>query len=58
MCHYFCSFSYTYSVLGVNEGIVDGHNVNIVVLNSIAEDDTTDTTKAVDSDLDWCHDGW
>jgi hypothetical protein len=25
------------------------------VLNSISEDDTTDTAKSVDANLDWCH---
>lgn len=41
--------------MGLNERVVDGDDVNVIVLNSISEDDTTDTTEAVDSDLDWCH---
>jgi hypothetical protein len=40
----------------LNEGVVDGDNVDVIVLNGIAEDDATDTTEAVDADLDWCHD--
>jgi hypothetical protein len=39
----------------LNEWIVDSHNVNGVKLDSIAEDNATDTTEAVDSDLNWCH---
>lgn len=39
----------------LNEWIVDGDNVDIIVLNSVSEDDTADTTETVDSDLDWCH---
>jgi len=46
----------TYGVLWVNEGIVDGNDIDFVVLNSIAEDDTANTTETVDSDLGWCHD--
>jgi len=43
----------------LNERVVDGNNVNAVMLNSISEDDTADTTETVDSDLDWCHvDSW
>lgn len=40
----------------LNERIVDSDNVDIVVLNSVSENDAADTTKTVDSDLDWCHD--
>lgn len=47
----------TYGIVRLNEGVIDGDNVDVVVLNGIAEDDTTDTTEAVDADLDWCHDG-
>lgn len=42
----------TYSVLGLNEGIVDSDNVNIVVLDGIAQDNAADTTETVDADLD------
>jgi len=40
----------------LNEGVVDGDNVDVVVLNRIAEDDTADTTETVDTNLDGCHD--
>jgi hypothetical protein len=42
--------------VGFNERIVDSDDVDIIVLNSISEDDTTDTTEAVDSNLYWSHD--
>ena len=37
--------------MGFNEGIVDGDDVDVVVLNRIAEDDTTDTAESVDANL-------
>jgi len=37
--------------VGFNEGIVDGDDVDVVVLNRIAEDDTTDTAESVDANL-------
>jgi hypothetical protein len=40
----------------LNEGVVDGNNVDVVVLNSISEDDTADTTETVDANLDGSHD--
>jgi hypothetical protein len=45
----------TYGVVGFNERIVDGDNVNLVVLNGISEDDTTNTTEPVDSNLGNSH---
>lgn len=42
--------------MDLNEGVVDGDNVDVVVLNRIAEDDTADTTETVDTNLDGCHD--
>lgn len=41
----------TYSVLGLDEGVVDGDNLDIGVLDGVAEDDAADATEAVDSDL-------
>src|SRR5690242_159933 len=46
----------TYCVVGFNERIVDSDNLNVIVLDSIAEDDTANTTETVNTDLDWCHD--
>lgn len=43
---------FTYSVVGLNEGIVDGNNLDLGVLSSIAEDNAADTTETVDADLD------
>lgn len=42
----------TYSVLGLNEGIVHSDDLDIVVLDSIAEDNAANTTETVDADLD------
>lgn len=42
----------TYGVGRVDERVVHSNNLNIVVLNCIAEHDTTDATEAVDSNLD------
>ena len=42
--------------MNLNEGVVDGDNVDVVVLNGIAEDDTADTTETVDANLDGSHD--
>lgn len=42
----------TYSVGRLNEGVVDSNDLDIGVLDSIAEDNTTDTAKSVDADLD------
>jgi hypothetical protein len=42
----------TYSVLGLNEGVVHGDDLNVVVLNGIAEDNAADTAEAIDADLD------
>ena len=42
--------------MNLNEGVVDSDNVDVVVLNRIAEDDTADTTETVDTNLDGCHD--
>lgn len=44
-----------YSVVWLNEWIVDGNNLNVVELDSIAEDNASNATEAVDSDLSWCH---
>jgi hypothetical protein len=45
----------TYSVVWLNEWIVNSDDVDIVVLDGIAEDNATNTTEAIDSDLCWCH---
>lgn len=42
----------TYSVGGLNEGVVDSDDLDIRVLDGVAEDDTADTAKSVDADLD------
>ena len=44
-----------YSVVWLNEWIVDGNNLNVVELDSIAEDNASNATEAVNSDLSWCH---
>jgi hypothetical protein len=42
----------TYSILGLNEGVVDGNDLDIGVLDGIAEDNAADTAEPVDADLD------
>jgi hypothetical protein len=44
-----------YSVMWLDEWIIHGDDVDIVVLNCIAEDNTSNTTEAIDSDLCGCH---
>lgn len=41
----------TYGVAGLNEGVVDGHDLNIVELDGVAEDDTTNAAESVDANL-------
>ena len=40
----------------LNERIVDGDDINIIMLNGISENDTTDTAETVDTNLSGCHD--
>jgi hypothetical protein len=42
----------TYSVVGLNEGVVDGNDLNVRVLHSVTEDDTANTAESVDANLD------
>jgi len=42
----------TYSVLGLDERVVDSNDLDIGVLDGVAEDDTADTAKAIDANLD------
>jgi hypothetical protein len=39
----------------LDERIVHGNDVNIIVLDGIAKDNASNTTEAIDSDLCWCH---
>lgn len=45
----------SYGVGGLNEGVVDGDNINVVKLDGIAEDNASDAAEAVDSDLGGSH---
>jgi hypothetical protein len=45
-------FDETHSVVGLNEGVVDSNDLDVAVLDGVAEDDTSNTTEAVDADLD------
>jgi hypothetical protein len=45
----------TYGVVRLNERIVDSNNLDVGVLDGVAEDDTADTTETVDADLDGSH---
>lgn len=48
----------TYSVGGVNEGVVDSDDIDLAVLNGIAEDDTANAAETVDTSLDNHFDFW
>lgn len=39
----------------LNERIIDGDDVDLLMLNCIAENDSADTTEAVDTDFSLCH---
>lgn len=39
----------------LNERVVDSNNLDVGVLDGVAEDDTADTTETVDADLDGSH---
>lgn len=45
----------SYGVGGLNEGVVDGDDINVVKLDGIAEDNASNATEAVDSDLCGSH---
>lgn len=45
----------SYGVGGLNEGVVDGDNIDVVKLDGIAEDNASNATEAVDSDLCGSH---
>jgi hypothetical protein len=42
--------------VNLNEGVIDGDNADVVMLDSISEDDTADTTETVDANLNGSHD--
>jgi hypothetical protein len=46
----------TYSIVGFNERIVDSDDFNVIVLDGISEDDTTNTAETIDANLDGSHD--
>lgn len=41
--------------MGFNEGIVDSDDVDVIVLNGISEDNTTNAAETVDTDLRLTH---
>lgn len=45
----------TYGVLDLNEGVVDGDNLDVVVLDGVAEDDTANAAETVDANLGGSH---
>jgi hypothetical protein len=46
----------TYSVVGFNERIVDSDDFDVIVLDGISEDDTTNAAETIDANLDGSHD--
>lgn len=45
----------THGVFSVDEGVVDGHDLDFRVLGGVAEDDAANTAEAVDANLDGSH---
>jgi glycosyltransferase involved in cell wall biosynthesis len=46
----------TYSVVGFNERIVDSDDFDVIVLDGISEDNTTNAAETIDANLDGSHD--
>jgi hypothetical protein len=42
--------------VGFDEGVVDGDDIDFIILDGISEDDTADTAETVDANLCWTHD--
>jgi len=40
-----------YSVLRLNKGIVDGDDLDVLMLEGVAEDNTSNAAEAIDADL-------
>jgi len=45
----------THSVFGLDEGVVDGNDLDLGVLDGVAEDDTANAAETVDANLDGSH---
>jgi hypothetical protein len=45
-----------HGVVGFDEGVVDGDDIDFIILDGISEDDTADTAETVDANLCWTHD--
>jgi hypothetical protein len=41
----------TYSILGLDEWVIDSNDMNIIMLDGISIDDTPDSSETVDSDV-------
>jgi hypothetical protein len=41
----------TYGILGFNERVIDGDNINLVMLDSIPINDSSNSAEAVDSNF-------
>ena len=44
------------SIFSTDERVVHSNDVDVVVLDSISIDDTSDPAEAIDTHLNWCHD--
>jgi hypothetical protein len=42
--------------VGFDEGVVDGDDIDFIILDGISEDNTADTAETVDANLCWTHD--
>lgn len=45
----------TYGIFSLDERVVDSDDVNVIMLNSISEDDTSDTSETVDTNFSRSH---
>ena len=45
----------THHVVQVNEGVVDGNDVDLLMRNGVSEDDSSNATEAVDADTGGSH---
>ena len=46
----------THSIFDIDEWIIDSDNVDLIVFDGIAKDNTSDATEAIDSNLGGSHD--
>jgi hypothetical protein len=48
----------THSILGLDERVIDSDDLDIAVLDGVAEDDTANSAEAIDANLDSHYGVW